>query len=183
MAPKNIDETIKKLLEDYAKWCATILGKQAKEIQNRYFHVADDRTEANQEYTKAKNSLAFLEKIAKDPKKYLYSGNDLIYSKLSDGQSIYDKLEPLMGMPFDRTGKFLLVRLGEQIAYHVNYGSDYNNVWVYYGKSGMSDSAAESIIMMSKTVELWNNNAFKAALKDIFLPMSAFAIDFSNKSK
>ena len=173
MAPKNIDETIQKLLKAYAQWCKTVLDKQLKEIQKKKFYTEKDRADANQEYTRAKHAYEYLLKIVADPKKYLYSGKDLIYSDTVD----YNKLMPVLGNRFDKSQKHLLVRLSEAIAHHVNYGkNDHNNVWVYYGNSAMRDLEAEKILEMNKSAQLWNANGFVAAIKD-FAPASVFAVD------
>lgn len=173
MAPKNIDETIKKLLQGYAKWCYTILQKDHKRITKQYFPTQEDRAKAVQEYTAAKKAYEFLLEIAKEPKKYLYSGKDLIYE---DGD-LYNKLLPILNGRFDKSDKHLLVRLSEKIAYHVNYGkNDHEGNWIYYGDSAIRDLEAEAIILMNKSVQLWNSNDFVAAFKD-FAPASVFAVD------
>ena len=172
MTSKNIDETIKKLLNGYAQWCKTVLDKQLKEIQKKKFYTEKDRADANQEYTRAKQAYEYLLEIVADPKKYLYSGNDIIYSKTVD----YNKLMPVLGNRFDKSQKHLLVRLSEAIAHHVKYGhNDYNGNWVYYGEPNQ-DFEAQNIIKMNKAVALWNANAFVAAIKD-FAPASVFAVD------
>ena len=179
MAEKNIDETIKKLLNGYAQWCYTILQKEHKRLQKQYFPTKEDQAKAVQEYTRAKQAYEFLLKIAEKPQDYLYSGKDLIYA---DGD-LYNKLFPILGMPFDKSQKHLLVRLSEAIAQHVNYGkNDHNNVWVYYGNSAMRDLEAEKILKMNKSVQLWNANSFVAAIKD-FAPASLFAVDKYKKEK
>ena len=179
MAPKNIDETIRKLLNAYAKRCNTVLHKDLKALHKRRFFAENDREEAFQEYTKEKNALLLLEKIAKNPKKYLYSGKDLVYA---DGD-LYNKLSPILSARFDKSkDKHLLVRLSEKIAHHVNYGkNDYQGVWVFYDEGGR-DLEAEAIINMNKSVQLWNSNDLVAAIKD-FAPASAFAVDLHKRSK
>jgi hypothetical protein len=173
MAPKNIDETIKKLLTGYAQWCYTVLQKEHKRLQKQYFPTQKDRSDAIQEHTKAKHAYEFLLKIAQEPKKYLYSGKDLVYA---DGD-LYNKLDPILDMPYDKTGNNLLVRLGEKIAHHVKHGKDNNDgVWLYYGNSLVFDLDAEEIIKINKVVQLWNANNFIAAIKD-FAPASVFAVD------
>ena len=175
MAPKNIDETIQKLLSGYAQWCYTVLQKDHKRLQKQYFPTQEDRTKAIQEYTEAKHAYEYLLKIVADPKKYLYSGKDIIYADTVD----YNKLAPMLDNRFDKSQKHLLVRLSEAIAHHVNYGkNDHNNVWVYYGNSAMRDLEAEKILEMNKSVQLWNANGFVAAIKD-FAPASVFAVDVS----
>ncbi len=173
MSPKNIDETIQKLLNAYAQWCEVILNKKVKDIQKGRFVIEKDRTKANQEFTLAKNANKFLKEIAKNPKKYLYSGEDLIYAK----GNLYNKLSPILNMPFDKSGNNLLVRLSEKIAYHVRYGrNDSDGVWVYSGNNIFADFEAESILKMNKAVQLWNANALVAAFKD-FAPASVYAVD------
>ena len=179
MAPKNIDETIQKLLSGYAQWCYTILQKDHKRLQKQYFPTKEDRTKAIQEYTEAKHAYEYLLKIVADPKKYLYSGKDLIYSDTVD----YNKLMPVLGNRFDKSQKHLLVRLSEAIAHHVNYGkNDHNGVWVYYGNSLVFDLDAESIIKMNREVDTWKSNAFVAALKQM-LPSSVFAVDLHKNER
>ena len=129
MTSKNIDETIQKLLKAYAQWCKTVLDKQLKEIQKKKFYTEKDRTDANQEYTRAKQAYEYLLEIVADPKKYLYSGKDIIYADTVD----YNKLLPILDGRFDKSQKHLLVRLSEAIAHHVNYGkNDHNNVFLIY---------------------------------------------------
>ncbi len=179
MAPKNIDETIQKLLNGYAQWCKTVLDKQLKEIQTKKFYTEEDRTNAVQEHTRAKQAYEYLLKIVKDPKKYLYTEKDVIYSDVID----YNKLAPMLDNRFDKSQKHLFVRLSEAIAHHVKYGrNDHNGVWVYYGNAGMIDLEAEKILKMNKTVQLWNANNLVAAIKDI-APASVFAVDFEYNNK
>ena len=184
MAPKNIDETIKKLLNGYAKWCYTILQKEHKRLQKQYFPTKEDQAKAFQEYTRTKQAYEYLLEIAENPKKYLYSGKDLIYADTVD----YNKLSPVLAVRFDKSkNKHLLVRLSEKIANHVKYGhNDYEGNWVYYGPNRVglstypSDLEAEAIISMNKAVQLWNANDFVAAFKD-FAPASAYAVDAYKK--
>ena len=180
MAAKNIDKTIKKLLNGYAQWCYTILQKEHKRLQKQYFPTKEDQAKAVQEYTRAKQAYEFLLKIAEKPQDYLYSGKDLIYA---DGD-LYNKLSPILGMPFDKSQKHLLVRLSEAIAHHVNYESHHNENgnWIYYSDSAMRDLEAEKILKMNKAVQLWNANGFVAAIKD-FAPASMFAVDKYKKEK
>ena len=175
----NIDKTIQKLLNGYTKWVATVLDKQLKEIQKKKFRTEKERANAEQEYARAKQAYEYLLEIAADPKKYLYSGNDIIYSKTVD----YNKLMPVLDdNRFDKSQKHLLVRLSEAIAHHVKYGhNDYNGNWVYYGEPNQ-DFEAQNIIKMNKAVALWNANAFVAAIKD-FAPASMFAVDYKYNDK
>ena len=178
MAPKNIDETIKKLLDGYAKWCDSVLLKDAKALQKKKFYTNEDRKNDNQEYSAARKAYEYLLEIAADPKKYLYTEKDIIYSDVVD----YNKLLPVLGSRFDKSGKHLMVRLSEAIAQHVKYGqNDYNGVWVYYGEPNQ-DFEAQKIIKMNKAVQLWNANDIVAALKD-FAPASVFAVDAYKKEK
>ena len=174
MAPKNIDETIQKLLNGYAKWVAAVLAKQLKELQKKKFYTEKDRAEANQEYARAKHAYEYLLEIVADPKKYLYTEKDIIYSDVVD----YNKLRPILGWRFDMTKKgHLIVRLSEAIAHHVKYGyNDHNGNWIYYGEPNQ-DFEAQNIIKMNKAVALWNANPFVAAIKD-FAPASVFAVDY-----
>lgn len=173
MTAKNIDETIRKLLNGYAKWVATVLAKQLKELQKKKFYTEKDRAEANQEYARTKQAYEYLLEIAADPKKYLYTEKDIIYSDVVD----YNKLMYVLGNRFDKSGKHLIVRLSEAIAHHVKYGNnDHNGNWIYYGEPNQ-DFEAQNIIKMNKTVALWNSNDFIAAIKD-FAPASVFAVDY-----
>ena len=177
MAPKNIDETIQKLLNGYAKWCGSVLDKQLKGIQKKHFYTEKDRMDANQEYVRNKKAYEYLLQIVADPKKYLYTDKDIIYSDVVD----YNKLLPVLGNHFDRSGNHLLYQLSQKIAHHVKYGNDdYQGVWVYYSNSATRDLEAEAIINMNKAVQLWNANDFVAAIKD-FLPASVFATDLYKK--
>ena len=178
MAPKNIDETIKKLLNGYAKWCYTILRADRKRIQKQYFADKGDLKNAFQEYVAAKKAYKFLLEIAKEPKKYLYSGKDLIYAP----GDLFRKLEPILAVRFDKSQKHLLVRLSEQIAKHVQYGKNNNDgVWVYYDGDGR-DFEAEAIINMNKSVQLWNSNDLVAEFKDM-APAGWFAVDLYSKKR
>lgn len=177
MSPKNIDETIKKLLQAYAKWCDNIIDKEAQDIQKRKFFTEEDRTLASQKNTRARRANKLLKQIAKNPKQYLYSGKDLIYAS----DDLYNKLSPILDIPFDKNGKHLLVRLSEKIAYHVKHGKNTpDGVWVYYGNSGSVDLEAEAILKMNKAVQLWNANNLVAAFKD-FVPASVYAVDLYKK--
>lgn len=178
MALKDMDETIKKLLNGYAKWCYTILQADRKRIQKQYFANKADLKNAFQEYVATKKAYKFLLEIAKEPKKYLYSGKDLIYA---DGD-LFHKLEPILAVRFDKSQKHLLVRLSEQIAEHVKYGrDDCEGNWIYYEDS--NDFAAEAIIEMNKAVQLWNLNNFIAAFKGI-APAYIYAADaYGNASR
>ena len=178
-----MDKTIQKLLRNYAERCEKILDKETKSLQKRKFYDEKDRAEALQEHTKEKQALNFLMEIVKDPKKYLYRGNNILCTRLNNGKSIYEMLLPLMTQKFDRSKNGnLLVRLSENIVRHVKYGhNDYNGVWMYYGphRVGLStyssDLEAEKILQMNKVVSLWNSNDFVAAFKD-FAPATVFAI-------
>ena len=173
MTAKNIDETIQKLLNGYAKWVATVLAKQLKELQKKKFYTEKDRAEANQEYVRTKQAYEYLLEIAADPKKYLYTEKDIIYSDVVD----YNKLMPVLGNLFDKSGKHVIVLLSEAIAHHVKYGNnDYNGNWIYYGEPNQ-DFEAQNIIKMNKVVALWNSNDFVAAIKDL-VPASVFAVDY-----
>ena len=184
MAPKNIDETIKKLLQGYAQWCYTILQKEHKRLQKQYFPTKEDQAKAFQEYTRTKQAYEYLLEIAKEPKKYLYSGKDLIYSDTVD----YNKLLPILNGYFDKSQKHLLVRLSEKIAQHVKYGkNDHEGNWIYYGPQRVgfmsyspSDLEAEWIINANKSVQLWTANDFVAAIKGFAFP-TAFAVDAYKK--
>ena len=179
MTPKNIDETVQKLLQGYAKRCYKILQKDNDTLQKQHFVNKAEQKKAFDEYAETKKAYDFLVKVAEEPKKYLYSGKDLIYAS----GNLYLKLSPLMERRFDKSGNHLLVRLGECIARHVTYGkNNQDGVWVYYGGEWGRDSDAETIISMNKTVQLWNSNDFVAAMKD-FAPASLFAVDFSKKAK
>lgn len=180
MAIKNMDETIQKLLKAYAKWCYSILQKDQKRLQTQYFATKEDQAKAIQEHTRAKHAYEFLLKIAENPKQYLYSGKDLIYA---DGD-LYNKLEPILAMRFDKSQQHLLVRLSEKIAHHVNYGhNNHEGVWAYDSNSGMRDLEAESILKMNKSVQLWNANALVAPVIDLFSVPSMFAVDMYKKEK
>lgn len=181
MAPKNIDETIKKLLDGYAKWCATVLNKEYKKIKQNKFKSEIERKETIENYTKSRHAYDFFLKIAAEPKKYLYSGKDILYTCLGNGESLYNHLSPILHHPFDRSNGHLIVRLSEAIAHHVNYGhNDFNGVWAYYDKSAVCDLEAEKIAKLNKTVQLWNANSFIAAIKD-FAPTSVFAVNLYKK--
>lgn len=181
MTAKNIDKTIQKLLYGYAQWCYTILQKEHKRLQKQYFPTKEDQAKAVQEYTRAKQAYEFLLKIAEKPQDYLYSGANLIYA---DGD-LYNKLSPILGMPFDKSQQHLLFRLSEAIAYHVNHELHYNENgnWIYYGNSATRDLEAEKILKMNKAVQLWNANALIAPVIDLFSVPSMFAVDKYKKEK
>lgn len=183
MAPKNIDETIKRLLNGYAKWCATVLDREYKKIKQNKFKSEAEQKETVENYKKSKQAYELFLKIAAEPKKYLYSGKDILYTCLENGDSLYNQLSPILCYPFDRAYGHLIVRLSEEIAYHVKHGyNDFNGVWAYYDKSAVRDLEAEKIAQMNKTVQLWNANAFVAAIKD-FAPASVFAADLWKKDR
>ncbi len=165
MATIDMDKTIVKLLNGYLKYCENMLAREKKQIH-----------ELGQ-YERDKEAVEFLRVVAKDPKKYLYTGNDIFYTRLTNGKSIYDMLMPLCGNRFDRSRSgSLLGRLSKNIVHHVKYGhNDYNGVWVYYSNSGYRDSEAEEIIRMNKVIALWNSNDFVAGFKD-FAPATVFAV-------
>lgn len=181
MTAKNIDKTIQKLLYGYAQWCYTILQKEHKRLQKQYFPTKEDQAKAVQEYTRAKQAYEFLLKIAKEPDKYLYSGKDLIYAD----DDLYNKLDPILVMPYDKNQNNLLVNLSKAIAHHVNYESHYNENgnWIYYGNSATRDLEAEKILKMNKAVQLWNANALIAPVIDLFFVPSMFAVDKHKKEK
>ena len=175
MTPKNIDETIQKLLNSYAKWCATVLEKEAKALQKKKFYTEKDR----KEYERAKKAYEYFLQIAADPKKYLYTEKDIIYSDVVD----YNKLMPVLETPFDRSAKHLLDRLSEAIAHHVKYGkNNHRGVWVYYGEPNQ-DFEAQNIIKMNKAVQLWNANDFVASLGDLFVRPSRFAANLKDNER
>ena len=178
MAPKNMDKTIQKLLFAYAARCKRIMDKDRKHIEKQHFPTQKDRTDAVQKLTRVERAYEFLLEIAENPKKYLYSGKDLIYAE----GDLFNKLSPILSTRFDKSQKHLLVRLSEKIAYHVNYEqryNDHNGVWVYSGTPN-SDLNAEAILQMNKIVQLWNANDFVGTIKS-FAPASAFAVDAYHK--
>lgn len=173
MAPKNIDETIKKLLAAYAKWVQTVLTEKSEKLQKQKFDSLERRSKAERELASEKDALVFFLKIAAEPKKYLYSGKNIIYAGLETGKSLFDQLSPILCRPFDRSQKHLIVRLSEVIAHHAMYHKP-DDVWVYYDHD--YDSDAEDIMQMNKTVQLWNANELVAMFQNLKLP-SAFAVN------
>ena len=183
MAPKNIDETIKKLLNGYAKHCAVVLAACELDIQKRKYSSDAARKQDEAELARAKQAYAFLQEIVADPKKYLYSGKDIIYTVLPDGKTVYDKLAPILTYRFDCSGQYILNRLSEKIAHHVKYGqNNVNGMWVYYDDAVVPDVSAMAILEMNKFIDLLNSNDLVAAFKGL-LPASMFAVDAYSKSR
>lgn len=178
MAPKNIDKTIKKLLDAYAKWVHTVLVEKSKELQKQKFDSPEQRSKAEQDLEREREAYEFFLKIAAEPKQYLYSGDNIIYAGLKEGKSLHDQLSPILCRPFDRSQGHLICRLSEVIAHHAKYNNNPDDDWVYYDHN--YDSDAEAIMKMNKTVQLWNANEFVAMFQNLKLP-SAFAVNLREK--
>lgn len=183
MTPKNIDETIKKLLYAYAKHCATVLAQDEKNIKKRKYENEEYRKQDEMSLAKAKQAYNFLLKIAQNPKNYLYSGKDIYRTNLPDGTFLWERLLPIMGLRFDPSNDYLLLRLSEQIAQHVKCTPNKpDEIWEYCEEFDDVDISAELIINMNKKVQLWNSNNFSAVFKGL-LPASVFAVDWSHKER
>lgn len=177
MAPKNIDETIKKLLDAYAKWVQTVLIEKSEKLQKQKFDSLEQRSKAERELAREKDAYVFFLKIAAEPKKYLYSDKNIIYACSENGKSLFNQLSPILCHPFDRSQKHLICRLSDVIVHHAMYNKP-DDVWVYYDHD--YDSDAEEIMQMNKTVQLWNANELVAMFRNLKLP-SAFAVNLREK--
>ena len=176
MTPKNIDKTIQKLLHGYAQHCGFTLDKDESFFSKRRFLNKSYNRIDEELHEGAKKAFVLLLDIADNPKKYLYSGRTLIYTLLPDGTRLYDNLLPIMGHHFDPSNKFLLLRLSEEIAKHINRGEkNTDKDWIYYGNDTFAgDLEAEAILKMNRSVELWNTNGLIAPFKAM-IPAYHFA--------
>ena len=184
MAPINVDETIQKLLYNYVKWAETVHKQEVKKVQNQKFFDRQDETRAAQRCSEQKNAIKFLKEIAKNPKKYLYSGKDIKNTYLEDKKTIEEKLHPILLPPFDNTELFeekVLMVLGKLIAFHVKEEQDLNDqngVWV----DDANSMTSYSVIRLNKSVQLWNGNALTSVLGRL-VPASRFAIEIKGKTE
>ena len=163
----NIDRTIESLLNKYLARCAKVLEDKRKSLAKK----KSVKQEELDEYNASLASYEFLAKIAKNPKMYLYSGKDIIYTNLKTGESVYKKLQNVLTNEFDN-GTHLIMRLSEAIAHHVsNPFTDKKTAWEYY--KGNNDIEAEQVLKINKVASLLGANDFAKSLKDI-LPPKAF---------
>ena len=162
-----MDATIRILLDKYMKHCAAVLENKNKKLSKK--KTVDDKE--LQEYTDAVYSYNFLQKVVKNPKTYLYTGKDIIYTNLKNGESLYNKLQHVLTNEFDN-GTRVIYSLSEAIAHHVSSPfTDKSGKWEYW--SGNHDFEAEKILQINKVVSLLGANDFAKSLKDI-LPPKAF---------
>ncbi len=164
----NIDRTVETLLNKYVQHCARVLENKRKSFA-KMKNVTDLERELDA-YNESLKSYEFLKKVAKNPKAYLYSGQDIFYTELQNGESLYSKLQYVINNDFGN-GTSLLVRLCEAIAHHVSNPFENKGDWEYW--SGKCDMDAEQILKINKIVNLLDANDFAKSLKDI-LPVRAF---------
>lgn len=164
----NIDKTVETLLNKYVQHCARVLENKRKSFAK--MKNATDLERELDAYNESLKSYEFLKKVAKNPKAYLYSGQDIFYTELQNGESLYSKLQHVINNDFGN-GTSLLVRLCEAIAHHVSSPFENKGDWEYW--SGKCDMDAEQILKINKIVNLLDANDFVKSLKDI-LPVRAF---------
>ncbi len=179
----NVDETIQKLLNGYVKWSERIMEQELKKVQSTKFFTKEQRTRAAQKYTEQKNAVKFLKEIAKDPKKYLYSGKNIKETYPSDKKTIEEKLHPILLPPFDNAEIFeekILMLLSDLIAFHIKEEqgefNDENGVWI----DDVNTITAYSIMRLNKRVQLRNGNALVSVLGRL-VPSSRFAVEKESK--
>ena len=145
----DMDATIKSFLDAYAKNCADVLQKHKEKLNKNKFSNDKDRNDAIQEIQEAENAYNFLLQIVKEPKKYLYSGKDIIDA---DGD-IYNKLAPILSGDYAVVGN-PLVEISKCIANHVNRGSNERGVWIY--RQGVSDLDydAEEVLKLNRALKI-----------------------------
>ena len=149
----DMDATIKSFLDAYAKNCADVLQKHKEKLKKNKFSSDKERNDAMAEVKNAENSYKFLLSIVKEPKKYLYSGKDIIYEYVEDGVSIYHKLTPILVGDYAVYGS-PLVELSKYIANHVKHGKNEHGVWIYRSGSTVSDYDAEGILKLNRAFKI-----------------------------
>lgn len=176
MKVKDVDATIKKLLHSYAKHCRSILDNDLKRIQRNKYKTQKEFQDAKNDYYEANKAYEFLLKIANEPKKYLYTGEDIIYAKCMDGETLYTKLSPILGNRFDRSlSGSVMCRVSECIKHHVLYGeNDHNGNWICYNTN--NDLDAKEIFKYNQKIQLWHGFDIVNTFKGMF-PSSWFATD------
>ncbi|MBR0212456.1 MAG: hypothetical protein IJQ55_02505, partial [Alphaproteobacteria bacterium] len=124
----NIDRTIESLLNKYRAHCAKVLEDKRKSLAKK----KSVKQEELDDYNASLSSYEFLEKIVKNPKMYLYSGKDIIYTNLKNGENLYNKLQHVLTNEFDN-GTGIIYKLSEAIAHHVSSPfTDKNGKWEYW---------------------------------------------------
>ncbi len=174
----NMDKTVEQLLYKYAEHCKRVLENEKTRIDKTKCYTEQDVLSAFLEYNKAKVSYEFLLIIAQNPKKYLYTKNDIFYTDLDNGRTVYQMLESLT-FPKYCGDKNVLIALSNEL---IKIASDprRNEKWVYV--PGCFDREAEAVLELNKYVSLMDENVFIKTVKGL-VGKSHFAISMYGKQK
>lgn len=177
----NIDKTVEKLLKNYSEHCAKVLQKERKRIDKTKYANDSERELDERLYKEAVKSHEFLQRVIENPIKYLYTPQNMFYTVLDDGKSVYNMLAGIMRNPFDK-GSRLLGSLSETLSAVSSYINRNNpqKAWMYIPEN--RDYYSESVLKLNKIVALWRANDFVRTFKGI-LPEKHFAVPMWGKEK
>ncbi len=189
MVSVNVDKTIENLLTTYAAYIKVLLAREDRRIERKRYKNADERQAAKDAHTEKVNAQKFLEeKVAADPKKYLYYPYNIIYTGIDkDGNvgkqlgalytedSVDRKFEPIYAMENEFCMKHVITLLSKEISDHVRSltGEDSEGTWAYYGPYTY-DWNAENILELNKYVHMLGHNDFVRFFQQ-FVPAKHFA--------
>ncbi len=127
------------------------------------------------EHNQAMISYNFLLRIIKEPKKYLYTKDNIDNTIVHNGKTVGELLRGVMGKKFDN-GTNLLHELSDALT-HVSKHIE-NNVWIY--DTNNRDIWADKILKINKIVSLLDEDEFVKIFKKIIHDYS-FAIQMPKR--
>lgn len=152
----DVDATIEKLLNTYCKYLENLLcakRKYVKKMQENGKKTESDKKFEIESLQRQEKALEYLKEIAKDPKKYLYTGKECLYTYV-DGEGVpktseeivregekqetmygHDNLCDLAGLDIDRSFFDIFCVLSRAIAEYVRVNKDEQGKvkpWVVY---------------------------------------------------
>lgn len=150
----NVDKTIENFLITYGEYVGQLIEKY------KQTHKVGEK-----QLGEIEESNNLLQKIIKDPKKYLYH-DDVIMSVVFDdngnpglrqastvnNESVYDKLRGIMSVWFAYHDDDVLFSLSNYISRHVKKSGNKGGVW--YADNAESDCWAKHILILNKKLLL-----------------------------
>ena len=183
MRTVNMDKTIEEMLPLYATYMNVLIKREENRINHtRYRNETDHEFDSNAYYEALRAHEFLNDKVIKDPKKYLYQPQDIIYTgfdadgnpgvklgALSTADSVYTKLEPLVKLENYYCIKNIIVPLSQNISGHVRaFDYDPAKVWTY--SRTPYDSNAEEILNLNQRVHMLNSNGFVRFFQQFGMP-------------
>lgn len=179
MAYINIDKTVENILEKYVSHCQKVLADERRRIESKKYSDLRDRTFDLDMLERARQSLKFLYVVVSDPKKYLYTNNDVINTRLTNGKTVYEMLDGIVGTNIYDPNR-VFVRLSEALAFRARSGKK-DEVWGYI-TDGVIDSEADKILKINKYMSLIDANDFVKTFKGL-MPEQFFAVSMYDKKQ